>query len=293
MKALNLINLSKHAERAIEIVIENMPNGAYRSAEHQSREILFNRIQDPEHRNRIIEASTIQTMLHQAVAGTEGGFWLTGSKAHMIKCISYLDTRIALDACLQCIRDHKAKDRFRYPALLLEIEPGKAVNVLIDELRKQKSVQMRQAIIRALIGCDVDKRIMELSASANYEDRRAACELAGISESDESNQILNRMLVDDSDEVIKTSIAALQSRRDAKVIAALTNRIDAESDRRSKNSLIDCYVNVCRAGEPHSTLTKKDQDVLRSLSDYEWERSKERLKKRIEKREKALERKDK
>ena len=110
---------------------------------------------------------------------------------------------------------------------------------------------------------------------------------------EESKQVLNHFLTDDRDEVIKASIAGLQSRRDAKVIAKLTVRIDAESDRRIKNSLIDCYVNVCPAGEPHRTLTKQDQNVLRSLSDYEWKRSNERLKKRIEKREKALARKDK
>lgn len=293
INALNLINLSKHAERAIEIVIENMPNGAYRGAEHQSREILFNRIQNPEYRSRIAETSTIQTMLHQAVAGTEGGIWFTGSKAYMIKCISYLDPGIAVDACLGCIRDRKAKDRERYPSLLLEIQPVAAVDLLVDELRSLESHQMRKAIARALTGTNVEQQIEQLHVSGDHRDRRAACELAGISHTERSKQILTRLLQDDDEEVIRASIAGLQTQRDFHEASKLIIRIDEESDRRMKTALIDCYVNTCQSGDPHRALTEETLGVLQNLSDYEWKLSRDRLKKRIEKREKALARKDK
>jgi hypothetical protein len=73
----------------------------------------------------------------------------------------------------------------------------------------------------------------------------------------------------------------------------LRKAVNDEVDRARRTALIDAFINTCQPGEEHQLLSDEIRVTLESLSDFEWENAKKRLKKRAKKRDDAIERSDK
>ena len=293
VNALNLINLSSHSQQAIEISLKQLPKTRV-SAEYALLEILLTRIQMEDARNQLLNNEFVQTFLHFEASKSEGMTWHTGSKERMIRCLALSNKELAFSACLRCIDNKDAKDRSRYPALLREIDARQSTSVLVDRLINESSALMKRSILRSLRGLDLSQQIEELRNDVDQNKRRTACELLPISTQVSSpNTLLRELLNDCSDEVIHAAVGGLQAIRDFENQSELTSAIMAEADRMKRTALINAFVNTCDPGEEHDLMTKDIQETMSSLSWYERENSRKRLKKRAKKRDDALKRSDK
>ena len=293
VNALNLINFSSYSQRAIATSLEQLPKMRV-FAEYEMLEILLTRIHNVDRQNQLLNNEFVQTFLHFEASKSEGRSWHTGSKERMIRCLALSNRELAFSACLRCIDNTDAKDRTRYPALLGEIDAKRSTSVLVDRLVDEDSTLMRNSILRTLRGLDLTGQIEALTNDECENKRRAACELLAISSKVASPELLLREhLNDSSDEVIHAAVTGLQTIRDLENRIELRTAIQAEADRAKRTALIDAFVNTCDPGEEHDLMTQDMQETMESLSWYEWENAKERLKKRAKKRDDALKRSDK
>jgi len=293
VNALNLINLSDYAERAIEICHEQLTKKRV-FAEYHMLEILLTRIAQEEHRNRLLKNESVQSFLHFEASKSEGRFWHTGSKERMIRCLALSNTELAYSACLKCIDNEDAKDRTHYPALLREIDAEKSVSDLTERLVNETSGLMTNSILRTLHGLDFSKQIELFKSDECKFKRRAACELLSVGMmSDNTRLQLSEMLDDSSDEVVQAATQGLQTIRDLENQNELMSAIAGEPNRRKRTVLVDAFINTCEPGEEHNLLTQDIKMTMKHLSWYEWENAKKRLKKRGKKRDDALKRADK
>tara|TARA_R110002073_G_scaffold328728_4_gene510360 strand:- start:3913 stop:8574 length:4662 start_codon:yes stop_codon:yes gene_type:complete len=293
INALNLINLSSHAERAIEICQEQLTKKRV-FAEYQMLEILLTQIEENELRNQLLRNESVQAFMHFEASKSEGRSWHTGSKERMIRCLALSDTELAYSACLRCIDNKNAKDRTRYPALLREIDAEKSVSDLTERLVGESSSLMKNSILRTLHGLDLSRPIEQFRDDECKNKRRAACELLSVGmKSDKTRSQLSEMLADNSDEVVQAATKGLQANRDLENQTELMTAIAGEPNRKKRTALVDALVNTCEPGEEHSLLTQDIQTAMKHLTMYEWENAKKRLEKRGEKRDDALKRADK
>ncbi|MEM9410071.1 MAG: ATP-binding protein, partial [Planctomycetota bacterium] len=293
VNALNLINLSDHSERAIEICHEQLTKKRV-FAEYQMLEILLTQIANEVQRNQLLRNESVQAFMHFEASKSEGRSWHTGSKERMIRCLALSDTKLAYSACLKCIDYKGAKDRTHYPALLREIDAEKSVFDLTERLVNESSRLMVNSILRTLHGLDLSKQIEQFKGDECKLKRRAACELLSVGmKSDRTILQLSEMLADHSDEVVQAAIKGLQTARDFENQTEQMTAIAGEPNRKKRTALIDAFVNTCEPGEEHNLLTQNIQTTMKHLSWFEWENAKKRLKKRGKKRDNALERADK
>lgn len=278
--ALNLINLSEHADDVAEIVLSHIP--VYNSLDrHWLLKLFLTEIRPKEIRDRILNDRSVRELFHQASADAEGRFWNVGSKANAIECLAEFDSEAAYVAACHTLADVSANDRERYPSILTKIAPNRGIDWLVRHYSEEKSQLVRVAIGRTLEGKIPIQTVLD-SIHAEEEDTRiAAVELAGWAALDYSVDVaLTAALDDRSEDVIRAAITARQRRRDRQVADNLSRLIVSETDPVERAVYFDALIGFVDPGQDHGPLHHTVKRAFQAVSAFEAKDAFEKLKKR-------------
>lgn len=284
INALNLINLSTHAEEVTELFLSQWQS--YRGSDQISMlRLLIKRVRKEPYRTRILADTNIRNSIHELSTAAEGSFWFTGSKAAMVDCMVLFNPVAAFAAACRCLEDTDSHDREMYPALLMEIDKSKAIDWLVKHCAVERSASVRFAIGRALEDCDLVESVLSDMISPETAVRKAGCFLAGWSSADARvDRALIEALDDFSHDVVAEALEARRRRADREITRSLVELLEAEKDIARKGVLLDALVGVADPGGEHqalSPLLTRALDAAGPVYDSAAE-------KRIEKRRKKL-----
>lgn len=281
--ALNLINLSVHADEVTQLVLDRW--SSYRGSDQIAMlRLLIKRIRKEPLRNRILGDPGVRDFIHQLSTAAEGSFWFTGSKAAMIECLALFNPAAAFAACCRCIEDMDLHDRELYPSLLMEIDSRKAADWLITHCANEKSANVRYAIGRVLEERDLSEQLLSSLKSKDSAVREAACFLAGWMQTDER---IDRALVDQLDDssvdVVAAALTTRRLRGDRAIAKELLQRIESEQDAQRKSVWLDAFIGIADPGGEQEQLSPLLVRALQAVGESEAEAGLERVKKRRKK----------
>ncbi|MCD4678503.1 MAG: ATP-binding protein, partial [Desulfobacula sp.] len=136
--ALNLINLSDHADEVADLALSYIPS-AYHLDTHWFLTDFIRKIRPENIREKVLNDHRVRELFHKESAAAEGNFWAFGSKANAIDCLSEFDPKAAFTAACQALTDIDAKDRERYPSILVRLDKEKGIDWLLEYYSKESS----------------------------------------------------------------------------------------------------------------------------------------------------------
>jgi hypothetical protein len=288
--ALNLINLSEHADAVKTLVLEKWSDH-HGSDQTGMLRLLVTRIRDPTYRDAILQDPEVREFVHQLSTAAEGNFWFTGSKAAMIECLALFNSKAAVAAAHRCLENPQSHDRELYPGLLMRIDSAAGAELLIDVCTKEQQTGVRYAIGRALEDVEMTDRLLTAIASPDPAIREAACFLARWSKHDARlDEAIQARLDDSSHDVRTTALASRRFRADKVFAQELVVQLESESDPRRKTIFLDAFITLTDPGGENQELSPHLQRALDTVSSYEAHAAFERLKKRRKKLSENLKR---
>lgn len=280
--ALNLMNLSTHADEVLELTTRKLPNQSS-FGDWDLLRILILRLR-PELKQRLLENPWLRESFHrQAVAG-EGSSWLVGSKAGAIECLAEFDPKAAYEAAAQALCTVQWHDRERYPYLLFKIDSKRAVTALLDHLDSEKHGSIRFAIGRVLSGVSLTDVLASRWGSPSPQVRASACFAS--SWADDGAQLepsIRRCLDDSSEVVIKAAIDALNRLRQRQLASELRECVASAEGLVVKWRYLDDMIDCIDPGDDFEPWPQTLRSVCDGLSPIILKLTGDRLKKRKKK----------
>jgi hypothetical protein len=289
--ALNLLNLSPHANEVAELTTRQLPNQSG-FGDWELLRILILRLR-PELKQRLLEDHWLRETFHREAVAEEGRSWIVGSKAAAIECLAEFDPKAAFEAAAKALRTVEWHDRERYPYLLFKIDSTRTVSVLLEQLDSEKNGHVRYAIGRVLSGLRLKDILASCWGSPVAQMRASACFAASWAEDRQQLEPAIRGCLDDTDEaVIEAAMDALDRLRQREIADQLRDRVSSTEDFVVKWRIIDDLIDWMDPGDDFQPWPETLRSVCNGLSPIVLKLTGERLKKRRKKVHDELEKKE-
>lgn len=280
--ALNLLNLSQHAEEVLELTLSRLPSQS-RFGDWELLRILIRNLR-PELKQRLLADRWLRDKFHREAVAGEGRSWIVGSKAASIECLAEFDSDAAFEAARQALQTPDWHDRERYPYILVEIDAGRTVPLLLDHLEDEKAGHVRYAIGRVFAQIDLKSELSPKFEAPNPRTRASACFSAGWARDGVCMTGLLRRSLDDPDEaVIAAAMDAIDRLHNRSICAELVDRANSCDDLVSKWMYIDAIIDVIDPGDEFRPLPSQLREACSNVSRVVRKLISERLKKRRKK----------
>lgn len=260
--ALNLMNLSSHADRVAELTERQLPNQS-KFGDWFLLRVLILRLR-PEFKQRLLQNPWLRETFHREAVAAEGRSWLVGSKATAVECLAEFDAKAAFEAASQALRTVEWHDRERYPYLLLKIDPSRAVPVLLEQLESEKNGHVRYAIGRVLSEVALADVLTPRWDSPLPQVRSSACFAASWAKDGPQLEARIRICLDDrAESVIIASLDAISRLRQRQTTAELRDRMACANGLIEKWRWIDDLIDCMDPGDEFQPWP----EILRSACD--------------------------
>ncbi len=280
--ALNLMNLSSHANEVAELTARQLPNQSG-FGDWDLLRILILRLR-PELKERLLEDRWLRETFHRQAVAEEGSFWYVGSKAAAVECLAEFDPQAAFEAASQALRRVEWHDRERYPHLLFKIDSARAVSALLEQLETEKSGLVRYAIGRVLSDFGLKDVLASRWGSPASHIRVAACFAASwAADGLELESPIRRCLDDVNESVIKAAMDALDRLAQRRIASELCDRVTSVDDLVARWRYIDDLIDCIDPGDDFLPWPKTLRSACNGLSPIVLKLTDERLKKRRKK----------
>jgi len=281
--ALNLINLSHHADEVADLALSYIPSG-YHLYTHWFLTDFIRKIRPENIREKVLNDHRVRELFHKESAAVEGSFWVVGSKANAIDCLAEFDPEAAFIAACQALADVDAKDRERYPSILVRLDEEKGIDWLLEYYSSESSKLICQAICRATGDKVSTEMLLKMFSDEKEAIRVLASELAGWAALSKPIDVaLVEALEDQSEQVIASAISAKQRRRDRRITERLSSLVVSESDPMERAIYFDALIGQADPGSKDSHLCHELKKAFAVVSPLETKDAFEILKKRREK----------
>lgn len=277
--ALNLINLSQHADEAADLALDRIPTE--RGFGDWNLLHLFVRRLRPDFRKRIVADRWLRDKFHREAVASEGNFWLVGSKAAAIECLGEFDSLAAYDAAAHALCTPDAHDRERYPYVLNEIDSERSLTLLLDQLRCEQDFRVRYAIGRVLSNRDLKALLQSRWQSRDLKTLAASCFAAGWAK--DGAHLLNELrqcLANDDEDVVRAAMDAIDRVRDREIGSELVLRAARANDVGHTMACLDAAVDVLDPGDDFAPWPAAVWEVCKSMSPLLHKAISERVKER-------------
>jgi hypothetical protein len=293
INALNLLNLSDHAAEVAKLVVEKLPHHSH-FASWEFLRILVCRLRRPELKQQLLADRWLRETFHREAVAAEGNSWVTGSKASAIECLAEVKPAAAFESARRALATRESHDRERYPYLLFDIDPGRAIGVLLEQLVNEKPGRVRFAIGRVLAQVDLEGQLLPLFNSADAATRAAACFAAGWAKDAQRLEGPLRMALDDlAEPVIREAMAGLDRFQRRAICNELADRAIASKDLAVKWLYVDALVDLADPGEKFRTPPAVVRSACKDLSPLVCKFVNDRVKKRRKELHDKLDRENK
>jgi hypothetical protein len=280
--ALNLLNLSSHADETAELVLERLPSHRGFGDWSLLRLLILN--MPSRFKDRILGDQWLREKFHREAVASEGNSWLTGSKAAAIECLAEFDADAAFEAARQALSTAGWHDREYYPYVLMEIDQARAIPLLVDRLNAERAGQVRHAIGRSLAGVKLSEVLNPRFEDKDSKVRAGACFAAAwVSDGQEMEELLRRSLDDRDENVIREAMAAIDRLRIRSISRQLLARATSTNDIVSKWLYIDAIIDLIDPGDDFEPWPVEIRTVCQDLSPILRKYVSERVKKRRKK----------
>jgi hypothetical protein len=180
------------------------------------------------------------------------------------------DRDAAFVAACHALGDSASNDRERYPSILMAIDRNQGIAWLVSQYTSEKSQLVRVAIGRALEDHISHQMIREQMCSESEGTRIAAVELAGWAVLDAPIDLLLDEVLDDlSEGVIRAAIVAKQRRRDRRTTIALAHLILEETNPAERSIYLDALIGFADPGDAHRPLHPTLLKALQAVPEIE------------------------
>ena len=277
--ALNLMNLSAHADEVLELTSRKLPNQST-FGDWELLRILVLRLR-PELKQRLLEDRWVRDTFHREAVADEGSSWRVGSKAGAIECLAEFDPKAAYEAAAQALRTVQWHDRERYPHLLFKVDSNRAVPALLDRLDSERSGPVRYAIGRVLSGVSLTDVLVPRWESPSQKVRASACFAASWADDGVQLERPIRCCLDDSSEsVINAAMDALHRLRQRNVSSELRECAASAEELVVKWRYIDDMIDCMDPGDDFQRWPEALSSVCDGLSPIVLKLIDDRLEKR-------------
>lgn len=277
--ALNLMNLSSHADEVAELTVSQLPNQS-EFGDWELLRILILRLR-PEFKQRLLENHWLRETFHRDAVAEEGTSWLVGSRANAVECLAEFDAKAAFEAASQALRTVESHDRERYPYLLFKIDSSRAMPVLLEQLESEKDGHVRYAIGRVLSEVALTDDLAPRWESPLPRVRASACFAASWARDCLQLERFIRGCLDDSDEsVIKGAMDALNRLAQRQLVSELSEYADSAEEFVVKWRYIDDLIDSMDPGDDFRPWPEALRSVCDGLSPVVLKLIGDRLKKR-------------
>jgi hypothetical protein len=280
--ALNLLNLSPHANEVAELTTRQLPTQSG-FGDWGLLRILILRLR-PELKQRLLGDHWLRETFHREAVAEEGRSWIVGSKAAAIECLAEFDPKAAFEAADKALRTVEWHDRERYPYLLFKIDSTRALSVLLEQLEVERRGPVRYAIGRVLSGVVLEDVLSSHWTSSAAHTRASACFAASWAEDGQQLETAIRRCLDDTDEVvIQAAMDALDRLRQREIAIQLRDGVTSAEDYVMKWRYIDDLIDWMDPGDSFQPWPETLRSACKGLSPIVLKLTGERLKKRQEK----------
>lgn len=282
ISALNLMNLSAHADEVLKLTTGKLPNQST-FGDWALLRILILRLR-PDLKQRLLEDRWLRDTFHREAIADEGRSWLVGSKAGAIECLAEFDPNAAYEAAARALCTVQWRDRERYPYLLFKIDSKRAVPSLLDCLDSERSGRVRHAIGRVLNAVALTDVLVPRWESPSSLVRASACFAA--SWADDGIQLerpIRRCLDDRTEYVIKAAMDALNRLQHRRMISEIRDCVVSAEDLVVKWRYIDDLIDNMDPGDDFQPWPEALRSVCNGLSPIVLNLIDDRLNKRRKK----------
>ncbi len=280
--ALNLLNLSSHADETARLVVDRLPSRKEFGDWGLLRILILN--MPSQFKERILGDRWLREKFHRAAVAAEGSSWLTGSKAAAIECLAEFDRDTAFEAARRALYTPGWHDREHYPYILMEIDASRATPLLIEHLDAEHAGEVRHAIGRVLAGVQLSEVLRPRFDAKDFKIRASACFAAGWArDGAEMTDLLQRSLDDPNENVIREAMDAVDRLRIRSICRKLLARATSADDVVLKWIYIDAIVDVIDPGDSFEPWPAELQTACQDLSPILLKYISERVKKRRKK----------
>jgi hypothetical protein len=277
--ALNLMNLSSHADEVAKFTASQLPNQS-KFGDWELLRILILHLR-PEFKQRLLENRWFRETFHREAAREEGTSWLVGSKANAVECLAEFDAKAAFEAASQALRSVECHDRERYPYLLFKIDSPRAVAVLLEQLETEKDGHLRYAIGRVLSEVTLTDELTPRWESPLPQVRASACFAASWAKDGLQLEHSVRECLEDSDEsVIMGAMDALNRLAQWQLVSELCVCANSAEELVVKWRYIDDLIDSMDPGDDFQPWPETLRSVCDGLSPIVLKLIGDRLKKR-------------
>jgi hypothetical protein len=267
--ALNLINLSDHADEVADLALSYIPSG-YHLDTHRFLTDFIRKIRPKNIREKVLNDHRVRELFHKESAAAEGNIWIVGSKANAIDCLGEFDPKAAFIAACHALTDVASKDREHYPSILVRLDEEKGIDWLSKYYSTERSKFICQAICRATGDKVSTERLLEMFSDEKEAFRIFAAELAGWAALNKSIDVaLVGALEDKSEQVVASAISAKQRRRDRRITERLSSLVISEADPVERGIYFDALIGQADPGLESSRLCQELKKAFAVVSPFE------------------------
>jgi HEAT repeat protein len=206
-------------------------------------------------------------LLWEIISSSESTMHIVGRTVAAIRGLSKNNPEAAFQAAILQL-DHSTRDRELLPKILVELEPLRAVPILINQLIKESQTLTRWAIGRALrklrrTNTDIiSQEVMKLIDSTDYNARVAGAELSGWQGPQFNSEILTKLACDDFNMTVRNaSLRAFERQKDEHAVVQLM--VNYQSANSSKKwTILEAIIEL---GDPLLLKTPDDSIGLANI----------------------------
>ena len=221
-----------------------------------------------------------------------------GEKARLVRGLVAYQPEEAYAAALLSLQDKDAHDQERFPDLLLDINPTRALSDLFALLASpQTGKWMHYHVSRALAvhsetdsdGVGVISMLLQKAHSEEAQERQAACSALAFFPADEVVTETVRTCMDDEDvEVFEAACETWRRVETTRRVGELARAFLTEESPSRRWVLIMTALEVGDLGEAYRPLPAWLQTIYERLAPLEWNYVSEKISKRRVERDRAL-----
>lgn len=278
--AINLLNEDRTAERAVNVTKEHLKESR---THFWSNEIddLVRHVRSANTLARIFEEQVLRDQVLARAFADEGRSWIVGSKAGAIRAVAVFDSARAIQAAKTALETPDARDRERYPYLLVEMVADETVPYLLDLLSDESSKPVEAAIGRALSVLDCRDELQRRLTSSDTKHVVSACRAIGYNTRciDITAHLQDILHSTDETAIAEVLGALRRNRRMAEAEEIISRLLETES-ADEQWILLDALLELAEPGDQHRPLPEWGKRLRDKLTPYMWQHVREQLKKK-------------
>lgn len=244
--ALPLLHDPATSKQAAAIVRERLRAGGYECL--RTLRTLVGHGLPRETLSECTASDDVQERLAELIFERDAGSPFVGDRAAAVCLAALRDPVLAFEAAAAALRDEEERDRERYPRLLADLDPVRAVAALVRQARTEASTKVLRAIGRAMpLPGGGEALVAELSAE-EPDRRAAACRVAAwLPPGHGLTAAVRARLEDPSADVVSAARHAVESLDLSEAAAELADAFLREADGTHRWTLLD---GLLAAGDP-------------------------------------------